>query len=292
MALQDLNLRLDDGEPSTLGIVGESGSGKTTMAWLLLGLERPTEGHVLYRGQDLRRLSGGEWRAFRRDVQAVFQDPFAVYNSFYRIDHALTTPIACFGLARSRAQRRALIEEALHAVGLIPEETLGRFPHQLSGGQRQRIMVARALLLKPKLIIADEPVSMIDASLRATVLENLRQLGERFGVSLVYVTHDLATAYQVCDDLLVFYLGSVVEAGDADLLIRQPRHPYTQLLIGSIPLPDPDRPWQAEMPPSPLGRRAAGQGCKFAPRCPHTLPVCLEAAPPLFHTDPHRAAAC
>jgi peptide/nickel transport system ATP-binding protein len=248
---------------------------------------------VLYKGKDLRRLARAEWRAFRRDVQAIFQDPFEVYNSFYKVDHVLMIPIVKFRLANSKHESQALIEEVLQAVGLRPEETLGRYPHQLSGGQRQRVMVARALLLRPRLIIADEPVSMIDASLRATVLTNLRQLKVEFGISLIYITHDLTTAYQVSDNIIVLYRGSVVEAGDVELVVKQPQHPYTQLLISSIPLPDPDRRWGDEdsgtaSRPRP-GRDA---GCKFAPRCPHAMPACLAGHPPLFRTNHHRVAAC
>jgi peptide/nickel transport system ATP-binding protein len=293
VALEDFSFAIDTEQSSITGVVGESGSGKTTMARLLLGLETPTRGEVLYQGKDLRQLSRAEWRTFRRDVQAIFQDPFEVYNSFYRVDHVLTTPIAKFRLAGSKRESRALIEEVLQAVGLRPEETLGRYPHQLSGGQRQRVMVARALLLRPRLIIADEPVSMIDASLRATVLENLRQLNEEFGISLIYITHDLTTAYQVSDNVIVLYRGSVAEAGHTELVVKQPQHPYTQLLVGSIPLPDPRRRWEEEALPSELGRRAGdGVGCKFAGRCPHAFALCLEETPPLFQTDPHRAVAC
>lgn len=292
-ALRPLWLCIGDGQPTITGVVGESGSGKTTMAQLLLGLEGPTHGQVLYRGVDLRGLSRSERWAFRRDVQAIFQDPFEVFNSFYRVDHALTTPITNFRLAEGKDAARALMEDSLRAVGLRPEETLGRFPHQLSGGQRQRVMVARALLLKPKLIIADEPVSMIDASLRATVLETLRQLQETYGISLVYITHDLTTAYQVSQQLLVLYLGGVVEAGDVERVVKQPQHPYTQLLVGSIPLPDPDRRWGGEAPGGPAGRSAtAGRGCSFANRCPQAMAVCEEASPPLYRTGPRQAVAC
>ena len=182
IALEDFSFSIGGGQPTITGVVGESGSGKTTMARLLLGMESPTQGEVLYQGKALRQLSRPEWRAFRRDVQIIFQDPFEVYNPFYTVDHVLTTPIAKFHLANSKQGSRTLIEEVLQAVGLRHEETLGRYPHQLSGGQRQRVMVARALLLRPRLIIADEPVSMIDASLRATVLDNLRQLNEVFGI--------------------------------------------------------------------------------------------------------------
>ena len=243
VALRDFSLVIAGEQPTITAVVGESGSGKTTMARLLLGLETPSEGGVLYKGTDLRRLSGQGWRAFRRDAQAIFQDPFGVYNSFYKVDHVLTTPIAKFRLASSREEGRRMIEQALRAVGLRPEETLGRYPHQLSGGQRQRTMVARTLLLRPRVIVADEPVSMIDASLRVTVLTNLLQLKEEYGISLLYITHDLATAYQISDRIIVLYRGAVVETGDPEQVVKQPEHPYTRLLISSIPLPDPERHW-------------------------------------------------
>jgi peptide/nickel transport system ATP-binding protein len=186
------------------------------------------------------------------------------------------------------------MEEALHAVGLRPDETLGRYPHQLSGGQRQRLTVARALLLRPRLIIADEPVSMVDASLRATILENLRTLNRDFGISFLYITHDLTTAYQICEKIVVLYRGSVAEIGDVDLVIRQPRHPYSQLLVSSIPEPDVGSRWVEDDAPAQLGDagEAVGRGCSFAPRCPFAMPMCRETAPPLFRTDARRAAAC
>jgi peptide/nickel transport system ATP-binding protein len=243
VALQDFSLAIDAEQPTIVAIVGESGSGKSTMANLLLGLETPTTGAVLYKGHDLRRIPRPERRTFRRDVQAIFQDPFGVYNSYYKVDHVLTTPIAKFGLAKSRQETRRLMEQALTAVGLNPAQTLGRYPHQLSGGQRQRTMVARTLLLRPKVIVADEPVSMVDASLRVTVLGNLLQLKQQFGISLVYITHDLATAYQISDRIMVLNRGEVVEAGDPEQVVKHPQHPYTKLLIGSIPMPDPSQGW-------------------------------------------------
>jgi len=243
VALKDFSFVLDADTPTITAIVGESGSGKTTMARLVLGLELPSSGRVLYQGKDLARLSGREWREFRRGVQAIFQDPFGVYNSFYKVDHVLTTPLRKFGLASSPDEARRLIEQALRAVGLKPEDTLGRYPHQLSGGQRQRTMVARTLLLRPKVIVADEPVSMIDASLRATVLGNLLQLKRQFGISLIYITHDLTTAYQISDRIVVLYHGEVVEEGEPEQIVNHPQHPYTRLLINSIPEPDPDHAW-------------------------------------------------
>jgi peptide/nickel transport system ATP-binding protein len=293
VAVADVSLAVAREQPSITAVVGESGSGKTTLARLLLGLATPTRGRVLYRGQDLERMARAEWRAFRRDVQAIFQDPYEVFNPFYRVDHALTTPVSKFKLASSKAAARALIEEALQAVGLRPEETLGRFPHQLSGGQRQRVMVARALLLRPHLILADEPVSMVDASLRATILGSLRSMHLERGISLIYITHDLATAYQIGERIVVLYRGAVVEAGDVELVVKQPQHPYTQLLISSIPLPRPERTWTGEMGIDAAGSTTAGgAGCKFAERCPFATAPCLQAAPPLFLTHPSRAVAC
>lgn len=292
-AVRNFSLDIHTTEPTIIGVVGESGSGKSTMARLMLGLETPTEGRMLYNGKDLRELTRGEWMRFRRDVQVVFQDPFEVYNALYKVDHVLEVPIQKFRLASSKQDAQRIIEEALEAVGLRPEETLGRFPHELSGGQRQRVMVARALLLKPKLIIADEPVSMIDASLRATILDNLRKLNREFGISLIYITHDLTTAFQISHNIIVLYQGNVVEAGDVRSVVKQPQHPYTQLLVSSIPLPDPNRIWSDELPPSEVGKQAVpGIGCRFAPRCPHAFETCLQSAPPLFQTEANRAVAC
>jgi peptide/nickel transport system ATP-binding protein len=293
VALRDFSLSLDTSFPSITSVVGESGSGKSTMARLLLGLETPTQGRVLYKGTPLGDLNRAEKLQFRRDIQIVFQDPFGAYNPIYTIDHVLEVPIAKFGLARTSAEKQLLIEEALEAVGLRPQETLGRYPHQLSGGQRQRIMVARALLLRPKLIIADEPVSMIDASLRASVLNALRQLNREFGISLIYITHDLTTAYQIGHNIIVLYSGGVVEAGDIESVVKQPQHPYTQLLIDSIPQPDPARKWQDEAPASEAGRQASrAVGCRFAPRCPHAFDLCTQSIPPLYRIQAHQAASC
>lgn len=242
VALKNFSLSLDSDKPTIIAVVGESGSGKTTMGRMLLGLDHPTTGDILFRGKSLRQLSREQAREFRIQVQAIFQDPFGVFNSFYRVDHVLTMPIAKFGLARNAKDARTMIEQALKAVGLRPNDTLGRYPNQLSGGQRQRIMIARALLLRPKVIIADEPVSMVDASLRVSILKNLLQLKEEFGISIIYITHDLTTAYQISDSIIVLYRGEVVEEGGVEL-VNDPQHPYTKLLISSIPIPDPNRPW-------------------------------------------------
>jgi peptide/nickel transport system ATP-binding protein len=294
VALDDLSLTIEEAPPTITAIVGESGSGKTTLARLLLGLTEPTHGEVCYRGVDLRQLSQEQRRQFLREVQVIFQDPYEVYNPFYRVDHVLNEPVANFRLAKSKTQGRALIEEALTSVGLRPEETLGRYPHQLSGGQRQRVMVARSLLLRPRVIIADEPVSMIDASLRATVIESLRDLNRRFGISLIYITHDLTTAYQMSENIVVLYRGAVAEVGDVERVVKEPEHPYTRLLIGSIPRPDPKQPWGFKEKSADTNHTggAERQGCHFADRCPYVMPLCRAKTPPLYQTAPHRATAC
>jgi oligopeptide/dipeptide ABC transporter ATP-binding protein len=291
-ALEGLSLAIDAEKPSIIAVVGESGSGKTTLARLLLGLVEPTGGEVRYRGEDLRRLRHDDRRAFRRDVQAVFQDPYGVYNPFYRVDHVLLTPVRRFGLAASRTAARQLIDEALHAVGLRPEEILGRFPHQLSGGQRQRVMVARALLPKPKLIVADEPVSMVDASLRATILGALRKLTDEHGISILYITHDLATAYQVSDVILVLYRARLVEAGAVERIVTAPKHPYTQLLVSAIPRAHAARDWLQENEAVRNGVVTTLHGCPFADRCPYATSICVAAPPALYRTEPRRAVAC
>ena len=297
VAVDGFSLIVDDESPSFTTIAGESGSGKTTIAQLLLGLTDPTDGQVLYRGMDVHRMGRKERRAYRKDVQAIFQDPFEVYNPFYKVDHLLTTPVRKFDLAESKAQARDMIDQALETVGLRPDETLGRYPHQLSGGQRQRITIARTLLLQPKLIIADEPVSMVDASLRATILESLHRLYREFGISFVYITHDLTTAYQVTDDIVILYRGAVAEVGDAEHVIRTPQHPYTRELIESIPAPIPGREWlDGEVGETATGAGAEGSispsGCRYAARCAQAMSRCTEAEPPLYRISDERQVAC
>ncbi len=293
IALAMASVVIEDESPTIIAIAGESGSGKTTLARLLLGMTPPTDGQVLYKGQDLRQLDGEQRRVFRREVQAVFQDPFEVYNPFYKVDHALTTPISKFFPNASSVETQRMMEEALQAVGLRPEETLGRYPHQLSGGQRQRVMVARALLLQPRVIVADEPVSMVDASLRATILESLLKAHKAYGISVIYITHDLTTAYQLSERILMMYQGNVVEAGDVNLVIKSPQHPYTQLLIDSIPLPNPKLQWgQQQIQPRQSDNHTTNRGCPFADRCPQVMDRCHTQPPPFYTTDPERVVAC
>jgi oligopeptide/dipeptide ABC transporter ATP-binding protein len=291
-ALNNISLRLDDAEPTIMTVAGESGSGKTTLAMLLLGFISPTSGKIFYKGQDIHALRGEERMMFRREVQAVFQDPFAVFNPFYTVDHLLSVPINRFKLAKSKTEAKDKMVEALTAVGLRPGDVLGRFPHQLSGGQRQRINVARALMLRPKLLVADEPVSMVDASLRANILETLRGLQKNYGVSIIYITHDLTTAYHVTKSIVVLYRGAVMEAGDVDTVIKSPQHPYTKLLIDSIPWPDINKRWgETEIKAREMELTEQGTGCRFYSRCPFAMDKCRQD-PPLFQLKRHQAASC
>jgi oligopeptide/dipeptide ABC transporter ATP-binding protein len=297
VAVDGVSLVINEDKPSITAIAGESGSGKTTLARLLLGLIQPTSGSILYRGRGLTSMDGRARKEFRRQVQAIFQDPDEAYNPVYKVDQTLTTPVRKFRLGNTKEEGRERIDQSLRQAGLRPEETLGRYPHQLSGGQRQRIMVARALLLNPRVILADEPVSMVDASLRATILESLVKLKRELGISLIYITHDLTTAYQVSQNIYILYRGSVAEVGSVEKVIGDPKHPYTRLLVNSIPLPDPDIHWGGE---SEVKTKAAVStappkelhGCKFANRCPYVMAECHEAAPPLYLTDDDRAVAC
>ena len=264
----------------------------SAVAMLLLGFITPSSGQILYKGQDIHALRGEERMMFRREVQAVFQDPFAVFNPFYTVDHLLSVPIDRFKLAKSKREAKDKMVEALTAVGLRPGDVLGRFPHQLSGGQRQRINVARALMMRPKLLVADEPVSMVDASLRANILETLRGLQKNYGVSIIYITHDLTTAYHVTKSIVVLYRGAVMEAGDVDMVIKSPQHPYTRLLIDSIPWPDINKRWgETEIKAREMELTEQGTGCRFYSRCPFAMDKCRQD-PPLFQLNRHQAASC
>ena len=291
-AIWQCNLRINSNQPAITAIAGESGSGKTTLAKLLLGFHTPTAGEVLFHGKNLKRLTSNETKHYRMEVQAIFQDPFEVYNPFYKIDHILEMPLKKFGIANKKNEINTRIIDTLEAVGLRPEETLGRFPHQLSGGQRQRVMIARALLLKPKVILADEPVSMIDASLRATILENLLYLNKKIGISLLYITHDLTTAYQLCDNITIMYKGHIVEIGDCESVIKNPKHPYTQLLIRSIPVPDPKVSWGEKEDQYSSEEQESETGCPFSSLCPKTMDSCKQELPDLYRLDKDQGCRC
>src|SRR5690606_12359469 len=238
-----INLRLEEEPARIINIVGESGSGKTTATRVLLGLQPPTHGQALWRGKDIYGLSKKELIEFRGDVQAVFQDPYGIFNPYYKIDRVFTMAIRKFHLAKNKAHRQELIEEALAAVNLRPPDVLGRYPHQLSGGERQRVMLARAYLLKPKVIVADEAISMLDVAVRAVIMNILLDFRERLGISTVFITHDLSAAHYLGGDIMVMKRGDVVERGTVEQVLKAPQHAYTRLLLESIPSPDPDSRW-------------------------------------------------
>jgi ABC-type oligopeptide transport system ATPase subunit len=238
-----VNLVIPESPPSLVNIVGESGSGKTTAARSLLGLQPPTHGQALWRGKDIYSLSRSERTRFRNEVQPVFQDPYGIYNPFYRINRVFDVVIRRFNLATGRKEKQELIEEALRAVNLRPPDVLGRYPHQLSGGERQRVMLARAYLLKPKVIVADEAISMLDVAVRAVIMNILLDFRERLGISTVFITHDLSAAHYLGGDIMVMKRGDVVERGTVEQVLKAPQHAYTRLLLESIPSPDPDSRW-------------------------------------------------
>jgi len=294
VALQNYNLTIN-AQPATITtIAGESGSGKTTLANLILGFVGLTSGQILYKGQDIATMNRQQRLNYRREVQAVFQDPYAVYNPFYRVKHVFDLVIKHFKLARNQREARELIEHALNVVGMRGEEVLEKYPHQLSGGQRQRMMVARAYMLNPRLIVADEPVSMVDASLRAMILDIMLRLRDEQNISFLYITHDLSTAYQIGDDIVILYQGLVTEKGDTVKVIENPEHPYVQELIDSIPVPDPSEKWNTtiSLPSEEELRAQVESGCRFYPRCPHRMDRCLIKYPPLYQIDgvDHQAA--
>jgi peptide/nickel transport system ATP-binding protein len=246
-AVDDVSFSLAASPPQIISLVGQSGSGKSTIARNVLGLQKPTAGSVLYGGKDIFKLSRAEYDEYRRDVQPVFQDPYAIFNPFYRVDRVLWKAVKKFGLADNRAKGLELIEESLRAVRLEPENVLGRYPHQLSGGQRQRIMLARVHMLKPSFIIADEPVSMLDAQVRKHFLDILLDFQREHGMTTLFITHDLSTVYYLGGEVMVITKGSIVERGPVSEVMHEPSHPYTKLLLDSIPQPDPDKRWSTRI---------------------------------------------
>lgn len=295
VAVDDISFSLASDKPTLLTVVGESGSGKSTLARNILGLTPPTDGAIYYRGKNLYHMSGDEWQAYRREVQPIFQDPYSTYNPFYRIDRVLHMLVRKFKLTSSKEETQERIEEALRAVDLRPHDVLGRYPHQLSGGERQRVMLARVYLMKPRLIIADEPISMIDAALRALFLNILLDFRDQHGISCIFITHNLSTAYYLGGEIMVMCRGRVIERGDMDAIIRQPAHPYTQLLLDSVPSHDPRNRWSEKRGADAVEASElefAPNACVFVSRCPHVMEICHQHRPADMPVQNGHAAAC
>lgn len=269
----------------TLGIVGESGCGKSTLARLMLGLEAPTEGVVQVDGVDAQKLDREQRQRYRREVQAVFQDPFSSLNPRMKIGTTLAEPFDIHGII-PRSERRAKVIEMLERVGL-PADAVDRYPHEFSGGQRQRIAIARALMLNPRLIVLDEPISALDVSIRAQVLNILADLRDEFGTGYVFIAHDLPAVATISDRIAVMYLGLVVEIGDAARVAREPAHPYTQMLFAAADPSAASFPPKGE-PPSPIDPPS---GCRFHTRCPFARPDCATRVPELRNVN-GRQVAC
>ena len=282
----------DVGAGDAVAIVGESGCGKTTLGRLMLKLVEPTAGSIDFDGAALAGLKGDSLRAFRRQAQLVFQNPFDALNPRFTIYRAVAEPLINAGIdPAEHADRVASAFRRVHLPDL--ERYLDKYPHQLSGGQLQRVVLARALVLAPRFLEADEPVSMLDVSVRAGILALMREVRDAMGLSAVYISHDLALVRYLCERTLVMYLGRVVEDGPTDEIVRRPRHPYTRALVAAVPVPDADQSRQ----PLPIkgnvpDAREPPSGCSFRDRCPHAMPRCSSETPMLRRTDAGHRVAC
>nr|WP_245286184.1 oligopeptide/dipeptide ABC transporter ATP-binding protein [Bradyrhizobium sp. WSM1417] len=288
-AVERVSLEIPEGQ--TVALVGESGCGKTTIAKLVLKLETPTSGAVTFDGKTLKEMSRKEIKDYRRQVQAVFQDPYASLNPRLTVRRIITEPILAH-YRRDRATLNARVAELLEIVGL-PPRAADLYPHEFSGGQRQRIAIARALALNPRVIILDEPISALDVSIRAQVLNLLMDIQEKFGLTYLLIAHDLALVEHLSTRVAVIYLGSVVETGESEQIFAAPKHPYTQALLNAVPRPDPDYvPKAAESFDDTGSALEPPGGCKFHPRCPYAMAVCKTDNPPLTKVADGREAAC
>jgi peptide/nickel transport system ATP-binding protein len=290
-AVDDVSFSVNRGD--ILGLVGESGSGKSTTGRLCLKLIEPTTGSIMFEGVDLAKLHGEDLRRFRKNMQLIFQDPMSSLSPRIRIGDAVKHALSFQGVgtaSEQTARTRAILER----VGLKPWSNFyDRYPHQLSGGQRQRVVIARALVLNPKFVVADEPIAMVDVSVRAQILELMLELKKEFDLTYLFITHDLAMANYVCHSIAIMYLGKIVETGSKEDVFSRPLHPYTLALLSSIPVPDPKAKLHRIIPkgeiPSPIN---PPKGCRFHPRCPYAQDICSEREPQLEEIKPQRYAAC
>ena len=291
-AVDDVSFSIRRGE--TLGLVGESGCGKTTTGRCILMLDRPTSGQVIFEGRDLATLAPAELRAVRRKIQVIFQDPYSSLNPRMTVGQIIAEPIAVHGIVRERKARDERVQELLSAAGLLPAMA-DRYPHELSGGQRQRVGIARALAMEPSLIVCDEPVSALDVSIQAQIINLLESLQNRFGLTYLFVAHDLSVVRHISDRVAVMYLGKIAEITDRASLYSEPLHPYTKALLSAVPIPDPvveatrERMVLGGEVPSPINPPS---GCVFHPRCPIAIEECKTVVPVLKDVRSGHYAAC
>jgi peptide/nickel transport system ATP-binding protein/oligopeptide transport system ATP-binding protein len=290
-AVDGVSFAIKQGE--TFGLVGETGCGKSTTARLLTRLLDVSGGEVLFEGRDITKLKGADLKAIRREMQIIFQDPYSSLNPRKSVGSIIAEPFRIHGLETEPGARKKRVQELMDLVGLNPEH-YNRYPHEFSGGQRQRIGVARALALKPKLIVADEPVSALDVSIQAQILNLLRELQREFGLTMIFIAHDLAVVRHMCDRVAVMYLGKIVEVAPSDTLYRQPRHRYTGALLSAVPVADPElrdreRRLLTGDVPSPANPPSA---CRFHPRCPAAQEICSREEPQLVDMGAGTIAAC
>ncbi|EKF49967.1 oligopeptide ABC transporter ATP-binding protein [Thermosipho africanus H17ap60334] len=289
-AVDGVSFSISKGE--TFGLVGESGSGKTTTGRLILRLIEPTSGKIFFEDTDITKLSKEELRKFRKNMQIIFQDPMAALNPYMKVGDAIKHGLEIHNIGGSNQERKMLVMKMLERVNLSPpEDFYYRYPHELSGGQRQRIVIARALILRPKFVVADEAIAMLDVSVRSQLLKLLIDLKNEFDLTFLFITHDLATTKYICNKIGVMYLGKIVEIGDFKEIYTEPLHPYTKALISAVPEPDPKRKKKKIIPegevPNPIN---PPKGCKFHPRCPYAMDICKEAEPPLKKVKNHIVA--
>jgi len=279
LAVDNVSFYIKPGEIFTLA--GESGCGKTTISKIILGFEEATSGEIFYKGNRIDNLDRKSKQNLLKEIQAVFQNPFETFNPLRKVDSYFYETLRNFRIADNFDDAKKIIKEKLDAVGISFNEFSEKYPSEFSGGQLQRISIARALLTNPSLLIADEPVSMVDASLRMSIVNLFKDLKERYGLSVLYITHDLTTAYYVSDRIAIMFRGSIIELGPANEVLMNPKHPYTQILKASVPEADPKKRWKETIRLSDIEyEEYRRKGCKFAGRCPKALDICKEESPP------------
>lgn len=281
IAVNKACFEIESAKAEIFTLAGESGSGKTTLARMILGFIESTSGSIIYKGKDTTKIkSRKEKLRFMKEVQPIFQDPFDTFNPLKKVDIYLYETAMNFGIAYHRKDPDQVVESALDLVGLSLQEIRGRYPHELSGGQAQRTSVARALITSPLLLVADEPVSMVDASLRMSIVNLFKKFKDERGINVIYITHDLATAYYVSDRIAIMLRGDIIESGSVKEVLVNPLHPYTKTLKESVPNPDPDKRWKSNIELSTFEvKEFSRTGCKFAGRCSYTMDVCKEKEP-------------